>query len=84
MGEGWHNWHHAYPYDYAASEFGISSQYNPSKLFIDTCAAFGLVSNRKRATGAWALKKRKMALNTVNTSAVPSQEPTAKAECAKT
>lgn len=35
VGEGWHNWHHKYPYDYAASEFGISTQYNPSKLFID-------------------------------------------------
>ena len=57
VGEGWHNWHHKYPFDYAASEFGVSSQFNPSKLFIDVLAAFGLVWGRKRATGAWAMGK---------------------------
>lgn len=54
LGEGWHNWHHKYPFDYAASEFGIDKQFNPTKLFIDTAAAFGLASDCKRATGAWA------------------------------
>lgn len=53
IGEGWHNWHHKYPFDYAASEFGVDRQFNPTKLFIDTCAALGLVYNRKRATGPW-------------------------------
>lgn len=53
LGEGWHNWHHKYPFDYAASEFGIDKQFNPTKLFIDTCCWFGLASDRKRATGAW-------------------------------
>ena len=57
MGEGWHNWHHKYPFDYATSEFGISKQFNPSKLFIDTCCVLGLASERKRATGAWAKLK---------------------------
>jgi len=57
LGEGWHNWHHKYPYDYAASEFGITSQFNPSKLFIDVCASLGLVWGRKRATATWALGK---------------------------
>jgi len=55
VGEGWHNWHHKYPFDYAASEFGISSQFNPSKLFIDTMAKCGQVWDRKRATAAWAM-----------------------------
>eukprot|EP00607_Mallomonas_marina_P006444 CAMPEP_0182428254 /NCGR_PEP_ID=MMETSP1167-20130531/21789_1 /TAXON_ID=2988 /ORGANISM="Mallomonas Sp, Strain CCMP3275" /LENGTH=188 /DNA_ID=CAMNT_0024611025 /DNA_START=486 /DNA_END=1052 /DNA_ORIENTATION=- len=54
IGEGWHNWHHKYPFDYAASEFGIGKQFNPTKLFIDTCCKFGLASERKRATGAWS------------------------------
>lgn len=27
VGEGWHNYHHSYPYDYAASELGMSEQY---------------------------------------------------------
>jgi stearoyl-CoA desaturase (Delta-9 desaturase) len=55
LGEGWHNWHHKYPYDYAMSEFGISSQHNPSKLVIDILAALGLVWGRKRALDTWAL-----------------------------
>jgi len=55
VGEGWHNWHHKYPFDYAASEFGISSQFNPSKLMIDTMASIGLVWGRKRGTAAWQM-----------------------------
>jgi len=55
IGEGWHNWHHKYPFDYAASEFGVSSQFNPSKLFIDLMAMLGLVWDRKRGTAAWAM-----------------------------
>lgn len=52
--------HHKYPFDYAASEFGIGSQFNPTKMFIDGLATVGLVTNRKRATGAWAkLKERR-------------------------
>ncbi len=58
-GEGWHSWHHAYPYDYATSELGVSAQYNPTKIFIDTMAALGLVTNRKRATGAWEKRKER-------------------------
>ena len=53
MGEGWHNWHHKYPYDYATSEHGVFKQYNPTKLFIDTCVFCGLAWDCKRATGAW-------------------------------
>jgi len=55
VGEGWHNWHHKYPYDYAASEFGISTQFNPSKLFIDSFAKIGLVWGRKRGHSAWQM-----------------------------
>lgn len=58
IGEGWHNWHHKYPFDYAASEFGIDKQFNPTKLFLDTMAMFGLLSDRKRATGAWNKLKK--------------------------
>eukprot|EP00560_Eucampia_antarctica_P005777 CAMPEP_0197837080 /NCGR_PEP_ID=MMETSP1437-20131217/31065_1 /TAXON_ID=49252 ORGANISM="Eucampia antarctica, Strain CCMP1452" /NCGR_SAMPLE_ID=MMETSP1437 /ASSEMBLY_ACC=CAM_ASM_001096 /LENGTH=288 /DNA_ID=CAMNT_0043443817 /DNA_START=130 /DNA_END=996 /DNA_ORIENTATION=+ len=57
-GEGWHNWHHKYPYDYAASELGISHQFNPSKLLIDTFSYLGLAWKRKRATGAWERRKK--------------------------
>ena len=58
IGEGWHNWHHTYPHDYAASELGISSRFNPTKLFIDICCTLGLASDRKRATNAWQIKKK--------------------------
>jgi len=54
LGEGWHNWHHKYPFDYAASEYGIDTQFNPTKLFIDMCCMLGLASDCKRATGAWS------------------------------
>ena len=45
-----------YPFDYAASEFGISSQYNPTKLFLDILASVGLVWGRKRGTAVWELR----------------------------
>lgn len=58
VGEGWHNWHHKYPFDYASSEFGIFSHYNPTKLFIDTCAKLGLVTGRRRALSIWRSEVR--------------------------
>lgn len=54
IGEGWHNWHHRYPYDYATSEFGCWKQFNPTKMLLDICFAIGLASEPKRGTGAWA------------------------------
>jgi len=49
IGEGWHNYHHKFPSDYAAGEYDVTQgSYNPTKLFIDCCAALGLVTDRKR------------------------------------
>ena len=59
LGEGWHNWHHKYPFDYAASEYGVTRQFNPTKLIIDSAAAVGLVTDRKRATNMWQREKSK-------------------------
>ena len=60
-GEGWHNWHHTFPYDYAASEFGADRQYNPGKRVIDMWAWLGLVTERKRALDLWKrIKSKKM------------------------
>ncbi|XP_065177250.1 stearoyl-CoA desaturase 5-like [Sycon ciliatum] len=61
LGEGWHNWHHTYPFDYSTSEYGIFGEYNPSKLFIDVCCLFGLASGRRRATHLWEKKKLRLA-----------------------
>jgi stearoyl-CoA desaturase (Delta-9 desaturase) len=74
LGEGWHSWHHKYPYDYAASEFGISSQFNPSKLLIDLMALCGLVWNRKRGTNAWAMGRARRDRDEAN--GIPLPKPT--------
>lgn len=47
MGEGWHNYHHAYPYDYRASENNWNNEWNPTTLLLDSLSAFGLVWNKK-------------------------------------
>jgi len=52
LGEGWHNYHHAFPEDYATSEYGISQQLNPTKFVIDLLALVGLTWNRKRTPKA--------------------------------
>ena len=37
----------------------MSTQFNPSKMFIDLFAKLGLVTNRKRVVGAWAKVKQR-------------------------
>jgi len=60
LGEGWHNWHHLYPWDYATSEYGFWKRWNPTKLQIDIFAMLGLVWDRKRAVETWNSAKRRM------------------------
>ena len=48
IGEGYHNYHHVFPFDYSASEFGWSSTLNPSTLFIDAMATIGWAYDRKK------------------------------------
>eukprot|EP00929_Paragymnodinium_shiwhaense_P049815 TRINITY_DN2511_c0_g4_i1.p1 TRINITY_DN2511_c0_g4~~TRINITY_DN2511_c0_g4_i1.p1 ORF type:complete len:692 (+),score=181.48 TRINITY_DN2511_c0_g4_i1:63-2138(+) len=59
LGEGWHNWHHAFSWDYAAAEMGAHLQFNPTKVFIDVMSFFGLAWDRKRATGVWEQRKQR-------------------------
>lgn len=40
MGEGWHNYHHAFPWDYRAAELGF--RYSPTTFIIDILARLGL------------------------------------------
>eukprot|EP00549_Striatella_unipunctata_P023285 CAMPEP_0118707102 /NCGR_PEP_ID=MMETSP0800-20121206/20982_1 /TAXON_ID=210618 ORGANISM="Striatella unipunctata, Strain CCMP2910" /NCGR_SAMPLE_ID=MMETSP0800 /ASSEMBLY_ACC=CAM_ASM_000638 /LENGTH=324 /DNA_ID=CAMNT_0006609821 /DNA_START=162 /DNA_END=1136 /DNA_ORIENTATION=+ len=72
MGEGWHNWHHKYPFDYAASEFGILSQFNPTKLTIDLCASLGLAKNLKTGTAAWTRGRARRAKDEAEGKSFPS------------
>ena len=58
IGEGWHNWHHKYPFDYAASEFGWDKQRNWTKVFLDVMGMMGLATDFKRATYVWEKQKR--------------------------
>lgn len=48
VGEGWHNYHHAFPWDYRASELG--SPLNVTGFLIDMLAKIGAVYDRKEAT----------------------------------
>ena len=59
VGEGWHNYHHAFPWDYRASELGMP--YNLTTKFIDLLAKLGQVFDRKEAT-ANMVKNRIMRL----------------------
>ena len=47
-GEGWHNWHHAFPFDYATSEDGVLLQLNCTKFLIDCLSLVGQTSDFKR------------------------------------
>ncbi|KAK5650383.1 hypothetical protein RI129_001412 [Pyrocoelia pectoralis] len=46
-GEGWHNYHHAFPWDYRAAEFG--SRYSLTTFVINLLAVFGLAYDLKVA-----------------------------------
>ena len=46
-GEGYHNYHHSYPHDYAASEFG--ARVNVTKVFIDLNQWLGQAYDLRRA-----------------------------------
>ncbi|XP_055594368.1 delta(9)-fatty-acid desaturase fat-7-like [Uranotaenia lowii] len=48
MGEGWHNYHHAFPWDYRASEYG--TPLNLTGTLIDLLAKYGAIWDRKTAT----------------------------------
>lgn len=48
IGEGWHNYHHTFPYDYATSEWG--PRLNMTTIIIDLMAMLGLVYDRKQVS----------------------------------
>ena len=51
LGEGYHNFHHAFPFDYRANElFGLAHITSLSNLYINVLAAIGLVHDRKFAS----------------------------------
>ncbi|CAG2176834.1 unnamed protein product, partial [Oppiella nova] len=50
FGEGYHNYHHTFPYDYSASEYGWKSNFNLATAFIDFFAMLGLAYDLKKAS----------------------------------
>ena len=56
VGEGYHNYHHAFPYDYSTGEWG--PKLNMTTCFIDICAALGLVYDRKLVSQEAILRMR--------------------------
>ena len=57
MGEGWHNFHHVFPYDYRASEFGGASTSNLTTTAIEFCSRFGLTYDLKAASDSLIEKR---------------------------
>ncbi|KAM9379892.1 stearoyl-CoA desaturase [Phaethornis superciliosus] len=57
IGEGFHNYHHTFPYDYSTSEFGW--HLNLTTAFIDLMCLLGLASDRKKVSKE-AILARKM------------------------
>jgi len=55
-GEGYHNFHHTFPQDYATSEF--SSPLNVTKMIIDVWALLGLAYDLKTVSKEAILRKR--------------------------
>ena len=56
VGEGFHNYHHTYPSDYSASEFGW--KINVTTMFIDFMAFLGLATDRKKPNPETVQKRR--------------------------
>ena len=48
FGEGYHNYHHVFPFDYSTSEVSWTQDLNVSTLFIDMCAKLGFAKNLKK------------------------------------
>ncbi|CAH0714306.1 unnamed protein product, partial [Brenthis ino] len=54
LGEGWHNYHHVFPWDYRTSELG---RLNISTWFIDTFAKIGWAYDLKAATASMIINR---------------------------
>ena len=50
IGEGFHNYHHTFPYDYRTSEWGF--KLNLTTMFLDGMAAIGQAHKLRTATPA--------------------------------
>lgn len=58
LGEGWHNYHHTFPWDYRSSELGFF-RFNFTTRFIDFCAKMGWAWDLKSASLSMVQKRAK-------------------------
>ena len=65
-GEGFHNYHHAFPWDYSASELGPLDVFNPATAFIDFCHYMGWAWDLKKADKNLVERKMKSSNGAVN------------------
>jgi stearoyl-CoA desaturase (delta-9 desaturase) len=79
LGEGWHDYHHHFPWDYAAAELDARHQFNPTKVFIDSCYHLGLCSDRRRCLAGNQLARRSR-LSRSAVSVIPKVRTTARTE----
>ena len=57
VGEGFHNFHHTFPYHYSTSEYGWTL--NLTTMFIDTMVFLGLAYDRKRVSTETIERRKK-------------------------
>ena len=57
LGEGFHNYHHTFPWDYSASEHGWNVNYNPATGIIDLLAYFNLASDLRKVSKDVVMKR---------------------------
>ncbi|KAJ8915192.1 hypothetical protein NQ315_015415 [Exocentrus adspersus] len=58
LGEGWHNYHHVFPWDYKTGELG--NAYNPSTSFINFFAKIGWAYDLKSVSNRMIVRRAKM------------------------
>src|SRR5271154_1282819 len=58
-GDGWHNYHHVFPWDYRSAEIGQHPIPSFSKFFIELCAFLGLAYNLKTVTDEMQIQRAK-------------------------
>ncbi|XP_017464123.1 PREDICTED: stearoyl-CoA desaturase 5-like, partial [Rhagoletis zephyria] len=59
MGEGFHNYHHTFPWDYSASELGSLDVFNPATAAIDFFHAMGWAYDLRKPTPAMVANRIK-------------------------
>ncbi|KAE8591058.1 hypothetical protein XENTR_v10018298 [Xenopus tropicalis] len=57
IGEGFHNYHHTFPFDYSTSEFGL--KFNITTGFIDLMCLLGLANDCKRVSKETIMARKK-------------------------